>query len=181
MIVAKLKALAKLVLKGVAILLLLLILLYAGFKIWEYQDLESKQAEKIALRHRLKVQYEDLARDQAAYAPLVVGSSSLDYIQRGNGEPIFTYLLGADFKLYQNLMEDSVPIIYVGKQILGSGCKKQGCGEGEAAFVIDLDSSKYFAAINQGGKVVFFGIEEGAPIPAAFQKWHGSQTSGDVK
>ena len=78
-------------------------------------------------------------------------------------------------------MEDSVPMIYVGKQILGSGCKKQACSEAEAAFVIDPDSGKYYAAINQDGKVIYYGTEEGKPIPSGFEKWRGSQGLGGAK
>jgi hypothetical protein len=181
MIVAQVKALAKFVLKGIALLLTLLILLYAAFKLWEFQTIESKRAENVALQNRLKNQFEDLTRDQASYIPLMVGTSSLDYVQRGNGEIIFSYLLGSNYKLYQELMQDSGQIIYVGKQILGSGCKKQGCSDGEAAFVIDPESSKYYAAINQDGKVEYYGIEDGAPAPAAFQQWHGSQVSEGAK
>ena len=181
MIVAQVKALAKFLLKGIALLLALLILLYAGFKLWEYQTIESKRAENVAQQKRLKNQFEDLARDQASYIPLMVGTSSLDYVQRGNGEFIFSYLLGSNYKLYQELMEDSGQIIYVGKQVLGSGCKKQGCGDGEAAFVIDPESSKYYAAISHDGKVEYYGIDDGAPAPAAFQKWHGSQVSEGAK
>ncbi|QWD64596.1 hypothetical protein [Polynucleobacter sp. MWH-UH2A] len=178
---AKVKAFAKFVLKGVALFIILLILLYAGFKAWEYQTVESKRAENVAHQNRLKNQYEDLARDQVSYIPLMVGSPSLDYVQRGNGESIFAYLLGSNYKLYQELMEDSGQIVYVGKQILGAGCKKQGCADGEAAFVVDPESSRYYAAINQDGKVEYYGIEDGSPAPVAFQKWHGSQTIEGAK
>ncbi|WP_173955308.1 hypothetical protein [Polynucleobacter tropicus] len=178
---AQVKALAKFILKGVALLLVLLVLLYAAFKLWEYQAIETKRAENVAIQNRLKNQFEDLTRDQASYIPLVVGGSSLDYVQQGNGEFIFSYLLGSNYKLYQELMEDSAQIIYVGKQILGSGCKKQGCSDGEAAFVVDPESSKYYAAISYGGKVEYYGIEDGALAPAAFQQWHGSHAAEGAK
>lgn len=181
MIVAQVKAFAKFVLKGIVLFIVLLILLYAGFKAWEYQTIESKRAERIAQQNRLKNQFEDLIRDQASYIPLMVGSSSLDYVQKGNGEFIFTYLLGSNYKLYQELMEDSGQIVYVGKQILGSGCKKQGCAEGEAAFVVDPESNRYYAAISQDGKVEYYGLEDGSLAPVAFQKWHGSQITEGAK
>ncbi|MBU3555008.1 hypothetical protein [Polynucleobacter sp. UB-Piko-W3] len=181
MIVAKAKALAKIILKGIAILLALLILLYAGFKFWEYQTIEGKRAEKTAFLNQQKTKFEDFIRDEVSYAPLMVGTSSLEYVQRGNRDFIFSYLLAADYKAFQNAMEDSVPMIYVGKQILGSGCKKQACSEAEAAFVIDPDSGKYYAALSQDGKTVYYGVEDGKSTPAAFEKWHGNQTSGGAK
>lgn len=181
MIVAKAKALAKIILKGIAILLALLILLYAGFKFWEYQATEGKRAEKTAFQNQQKTKFEDFIRDEISYAPLMVGTSSLEYVLRGNRDFIFSYLLAADYKAFQNAMEDSVPMIYVGKQILGSGCKKQACSEAEAAFVIDPDSGKYYAAISQDGKAVYYGVEEGKSIPAAFEKWRGSQGLGGAK
>ena len=177
MIVATVKALAKFILKGIAILLALLVLLYAGFKVWEYQTIESDRAEKVAIQNRQKIKFEDLARDEVSYVPLMVGIPSLEYVQGGNRDFIFSYLLAADYKVFQDAMEDSAQIIYVGKQILGSGCKKQGCSEAESAFMIDPDSGQYFAAINQAGKVSYYGLEEGKPIPPAFAKWHGSQTT----
>jgi hypothetical protein len=181
MIVAKLKALAKFIFKCIAILLALLILLYVGFKVWDYQVIEIAQSEKRAAQNRQKNKFEDLSRDQAAYAPLMVGSSSLDYVRGGNREFIFTYLLGSDFKIYQELMEDSGQIVYVGKQILGSGCKKQFCKEAEAAFVIDPESGKFYAAINQNNELHYYGIEDRSPIPLAFEKWHGTQAAGGAK
>jgi hypothetical protein len=181
MIVAQVKALAKFLLKGIALLLALLILLYAGFKLWEYQTIESKRAENVAQQKRLKNQFEDLARDQASYIPLMVGTSSLDYVQRGNGEFIFSYLLGSNYKLYQELMEDSGQIIYVGKQILGSGCKKQGCGDGEAAFVIDPESSKYYAAISHERQGRVLRHRRWCASPSSVSKWHGSQVSEGAK
>jgi hypothetical protein len=181
MIVAQVKAFAKFILKGIVLFIVLLVLLYAGFKGWEFQSIESKRAEHVAQQNRLKNQFEDLARDQVSYIPLMVGGSSLDYVQKGNGEFIFSFLLGSNYKLYQELMEDSGQIIYVGKQIFGSGCKKQGCADGEAAFVVDPGSGKYYAAISRDSKVEYYGIEDGSQIPAAFQKWHGNLSVEGVK
>ena len=177
MMLAKLKVLAKFIFKGVALLLLLLILSYAGFKFWEYLSVEGKRAEKTAFQNRQKNKFEGIVRDESSYAPLMVGTSSLDYVLRGNRDFIFSYLLAANYKAFQEAMEDSAQIIYVGKQILGSGCKKQACSEAEAAFVIDPESGQFFAAISQNGKVIYYGIEEGKSIPLAFTKWHGGQTS----
>jgi len=181
MIVAKLKALAKFVIKSIAFLLALLILSYVGFKFWEYQVVEEKQAQKTAYQKQQKNKYEGFTRDEAAYAPLMVGTSSLEYVQRGNRDFIFSYLLGADYKIFQEAMEDSAQIVYVGKQILGSGCKKRACGDFESAFVIDPDNGQYYAAINQNGKAVYYGISDGQQIPLAFTKWHGSQTAEVAK
>lgn len=175
MIVAKAKALAKFILKGIAYFLALLILLYVGFKFWEYQVVESKQAERAAFQSRQKNKFESIARDQASYAPLMVGAPSFEYMKDGNREFIFSYLLTADYKVFQEAMEDSAQMIYVGKQILGAGCKPQACSEVEAAFVVDPDTSQYYAALSQNGKVTYYGVEEGKQTPAAFKKWHGSQ------
>jgi hypothetical protein len=177
MIVAKLKALAKFLLKSIAFLLALLILSYAGFKFWEYQAIQGKQAEKAAFQNRQKNKFEGFTRDEVSYAPLMVGTSSLNYVQQGNRDFIFSYLLAVNYKAFQEAMEDSAPITYVGKQILGAGCKKQACSEAESAFVIDPDSGQFFAAMTQNGKVTYYGVEEGKPIPLAFAKWHGSQAA----
>lgn len=181
MIVAQLKALAKFIFKGIAFLLALLILSYAGFKFWEYQAVEGKLAEKTAFQNRQKNKFESIVRDEASYAPLMVGTSSLDYVLRSNRDFIFSYLLAANYKAFQEAMEDSVQIIYVGKQILGSGCKKQACNEAESAFVIDPETGQFFAAISQNGKVIYYGVEEGKSIPLAFTKWHGGQTAEAAK
>lgn len=179
--VAKVKALAKLLLKGIAFFLALLVLLYAVFKVWDYRALENKQAEQLALQNRQKIKYDDLVKDQVSYAPLMVGTSSLDYVNDGDRNFIFSYLLSADYKVFKEAMEESAQINYVGKQILGSGCKKQACNELESAFVIDAETSQYFAAISQNGTVVYYGIEEGKPIPAAFMKWQPSKVVEETK
>lgn len=175
MLVAKLKSLAKFILKAIAALLLLLVLLYAAFKAWEYHTLEGKQAEQTALQYQQKIKYGDLTKDQASYIPLMIGTSSLEYVQDRDRNFIFSYLLSADYNVFKEAMEDSAQMVYVGKQILGSGCKRQACKELEAAFVIDPETSQYFAAINQNGKVVYYGVEEGKSIPPAFTKWHPNE------
>ena len=172
MMLAKVKAFAKLALRAIIALLVLLILLYAAFKAWEYRTIENKQSEKSAMQREQKIKYEDFTKDQALYVPLMVGTSSLDYVQHGSRNFIFTYLLSVDYKAFLEAMEDSAQMIYVGSQILGSGCKKQACNELEAAFVVDIESNQYFAAISQKGKIAYYGIEEGKPIPQAFMKWH---------
>ena len=175
MIVAKVKALAKLILKGVAFFLILLVLLYAAFKVWEYQSIESKRSELSAFQNQQKVQYEDLTKDQVSYVPLMVGTPSLSYIQSENRSFIFSYLLSADYTVFKEAMEDSAQLVYVGKQILGSGCKRQACNELEAAFVIDPEMGQYFAAIRQNGAIIYYGLEEGRSIPLAFTKWHPNE------
>lgn len=181
MMFAKVKALAKLILKGIAIFLVLLILLYAAFKAWEYQAIEKKQAEKSAFQRQQKTKYEDFTKDQALSIPLMVGTSSLEYVQQGGRNFIFSYLLSADYKTFQEAMEDSAQMIYIGPQILGSGCKKQACNELEGAFVVDVESNQYFAAISQNGKIIYYGIEEGKPIPPAFMKWRPNEVVEGVK
>lgn len=171
MIAAKVTAFAKLILRGIALLIVLLILIYAGFKIWAYYALESNRTQHAALQRHQKTKYDDLTKDQSSYAPLMMGTPSYNYVMDGNRNFIFTYLLSADYKVFQEAMEDSVQMVYVGKQILGSGCKKQACNELGAAFVIDPETSQYFAAISQNGKIVYYGVEHGKLIPPAFMKW----------
>lgn len=171
MIAAKVKALAKLILRGIAMLLVLLVLIYIGFKVWAYYSLEGNRAQQSALQRQQKTRYDDLAKDQSSYVPLMIGAPSYEYAMDGNRNFIFTYLLSADYKVFQEAMEDSAQMVYVGKQILGSGCKKQACNELEAAFVVDPEANQYFAAISQNGKVVYYGVEDGKSIPSAFMKW----------
>ena len=172
MIAAKVKTLAKLILQGIALLLALLVLIYIGFKVWAYYSLEGNRAQQSALKLQQKTRYDDITKDQSSYVPLMIGTSSYEYVLDRNRNFIFTYLLSADYKVFQEAMEDSAQMVYVGKQILGSGCKKQACNELEAAFVIDPETSQYFAAISQNGKVVYYGVEDGKSIPSAFMKWH---------
>jgi hypothetical protein len=181
MIVAKVKALAKLILKCIAIFLVALVMLYAAFKAWEYRSIESKRSEQSAFQHQQKIRYDDLTKDQASYAPLMVGAPSLDYVQDGSRSFIFSYLLSTDYSVFKEAMEDSAQMVYVGKQILGSGCKKQACNELESAFVIDPEMNQYFAAISQNGKIFYYGLEEGKSIPPAFVKWHPNEHAEDVK
>lgn len=181
MILAKVKALAKLILKGIAILLALLVLFYVVFKIWEYRSNETKRSEQTALQYQQKTKYDDLIKDQVSYVPLMVGTSSLDYVLGGNRNFIFSYLLSADYPVFKEAMEDSSQMVYVGKQILGFGCKKQACNELESAFVIDPEASQYFAAISQNGKVIYYGLEEGKPIPPAFMKWRPNEGAEGAK
>jgi hypothetical protein len=175
MIVAKLKALAKFVLSGITILLVLLILLYAIFKIWEYRSIESKRSEQSAFQYQQKLKFEDLTKDQISYIPLMVGTPSLDYVLSENRNFIFTYLLSADYTVFKEAMEESTQMVYVGKQVLGSGCKKQACSELEAAFVVDPEMGQYFAAIRQNGAVIYYGLEDGKPVPPAFTKWRPNE------
>lgn len=172
MIAAKVKVLAKLILRGFAILLVLLVLIYIGFKVWAYYSLEGNRAQQLAVQRQQKAKYDDLIKDQSSYVPLMIGAPSYEYLMDGNRNFIFTYLLSADYKVFQEAMEDSAQMVYVGKQILGSGCKKQACNELEAAFVIDPETSQYFAAISQNGRIVYYGVEDGKLIPPAFMKWH---------
>jgi hypothetical protein len=119
-----------------------------------------------------------LKKNLATYAPLLVGSPSSVLTTRANGKFILAYMLGADIESFQDAFEESQPIVYVGSQILGTGCKKSDCGEFSAAFVIEPATSRLYLALRKGGELTFYGLEDSQSVPLAFEKWRGFKKAG---
>lgn len=65
--------------------------------------------------------------------------------------------------------------------MFGSGCKKQACSELKAAFLVDPGTSEFLAAILDNGKPIYYGLAEGKPVPAVFEKWAGAQSVENAK
>ena len=159
-------------------ILIVLVLAYISFKVWEFKgEYEKEQAEKILSKEQ-EIQFEDLRKNLATYAPLLVGSPSSVLAKRENGKFLLNYMLGTDMGAFQAAFEESTPILYVGSQILGAGCKKQDCAESDAAFVIDPATSKLYLALRKGGELTYYGLEDSKTIPVAFEKWRGFKKAG---
>jgi len=158
--------------------LIILVLAYVSFKVWEYKgEYEKEKTAKIIAKEQ-EIEFNDLRKNLATYAPLLVGSPSSILTTRANGKFILAYMLGADIEAFQNAFEESAPIIYVGSQILGTGCKKSECDESSAAFVIEPTNGKFYLALRKGGELIFYGLEDSKTIPLAFEKWQGFKKAG---
>jgi hypothetical protein len=170
---------------AIACLLVLLVLLYAAFKVWDHIDAAEQKAKVTALakvkdtsltsEQKQKQKYDVLSRDLTMSLPLLVGTPSLEFIKGGNKEFIFSYLLGEDYPAFQEALGESQNIQFSGSQIFGSGCKKQGCSELKAAFLVDPNTSEFLAVILDNGRPIYYGLVEGMPVPGAFEKWMGVQ------
>jgi len=175
MIVNQVGLIAKKIAKVLIYAFIALVLLYIAFKAWEYQaESEQKQADKVSQTQHSE-QFANGSQYVATYSPLLVGSSSLNFAQRPNNEPLFKYLLGASYPNFITALEDSASLVYVGPQILGTGCQKLGCAVAQAALVIDPSKGRIYAALIEGGKVSYFGLAEGQAVPPAFEKWASTQ------
>jgi hypothetical protein len=175
---AKIRKLVINIAKWVLFTLIILVLAYAAFKVWEYKgEYEREKTAKILAKEQ-EIQFNDLRKNLATYAPLLVGSPSSVLSTRTNGKFILAYMLGADIEAYQDALEESAPIIYVGNQILGAGCKKSDCEEFNAAFLIDPSASTLYLALKKGGELTFYGLEDSKTIPLAFEKWRGIKKAG---
>ena len=171
MIVNQVGLLAKKIAKMLIYGFIALVLLYLIFKAWEYKA-ESDQQEAVKeLQTQQSEKFANVSQYVATYSPLVVGSSSLTFVQRSGNEPLFKYLLGGSYQNFIGALENSASLVYVGSQILGSGCPKLGCAASQAALVIDPSKGRIYAALIEGGKKSYYGLTEGQAVPPAFEKW----------
>ena len=162
-------------LKLLAFLLLLGVISYLGFKGWEYNSELDENAHKAELQTQQQKRFGILSKHLATYAPLMVGTSSLGFVQVGNGKTTFEILMGEDYSALLAALEKSKQMVYVGPQILGVGCASEDCLTTQGAFVIDSALGKVYAAITEDGKPIYYGVVDGSPIPPAFEKWNGFQ------
>ena len=175
MIVNQIGLLAKKIAKVLIYAFIALVLLYIAFKAWEYQaESDQQQAVKVSQTQQSE-NFSNGSQYVATYSPLLVGSSSLSFVQRPNNEPLFKYLFGASYPNFITALEDSASLVYVGPQILGTGCQKLGCTVSQAALVIDPSKGRIYAALIEGVKVSYFGLAEGQAVPPAFEKWASTQ------
>jgi hypothetical protein len=177
-IAAKIRKLVMNVIKWILYALIILVLAYASFKVWEYKGEYEKEKTAKILAKEQEIQFDDLRKNLATYAPLLVGSPSSVLTMRANGKFILAYMLGAEIEAFQNAFEESGPIIYVGSQLLGTGCKKSDCEESSAAFVIEPANGKVYLALRKSGELNFYGLEDSKTIPLAFEKWQGFKKAG---
>jgi hypothetical protein len=175
---AKIRKLVINVTKWIFYALIILVLAYVSFKVWEYKGEYEKEKTAKILAKEQEIQFNDLKKNLATYAPLLVGSPSSVLTTRANGKFILAYMLGADIEAFQDAFEESLPIVYVGSQILGAGCKKLDCGEFSAAFVIEPATSRLYLALRKGGELTFYGLEDSKSVPLAFEKWRGFKKAG---
>lgn len=181
MIVNQIGLIAKKIIKGLIFGLIALVLLYLFFKAWEYKaDSDQQQAVK-ALQTQQSEKFANGSQYAATYSPLVVGSSSLSFVQRTANEGLFRYLLGGSYANFINALAESSPLVYVGSQVFGSGCEKLGCSVSQAALLIDPAKGRIYAALFENGKVAYFGLAEGQAIPPAFEKWASNQIAEGAK
>lgn len=171
MIVNQVGLLAKKIAKILIYGFITLVLLYLIFKAWEYKTESDQQAAVKESQAQQSEKFASVSQYVATYSPLVVGSSSLTFVQRSGNEPLFKYLLGANYQNFISALENSAALIYVGSQILGSGCSKLGCTVSQAAFIIDPSKGRIYAALIEDGKTRYFGLTEGQAVPSAFERW----------
>jgi hypothetical protein len=181
MIVSRVVFLAKKIAKGLLYALAALVVVYFIFKVWEYTAESSQQQATKVLQGEQSEQFIKLSKQIAPYTPLVVGSSSLQFVKRAGNEPLFQYLLGTSYQNFITALEDSAPIVYVGPFIFASGCQKLGCTVSQAAYLIDPSKGRVYAATIENGKTRYFGFAEGEPIPPAFESWAAKPITGDSK
>ena len=180
-IVSLVTILAKKIAKGLLYAFAALIVVYFIFKVWEYTAESGQQQATKVLQGEQSEQFKNLSKQIATYSPLVVGSSSLQFVKRPVNEPLFQYLLGGSYQLFMTALEDSEPLVYVGPFILGSGCQKLGCALSRAAYLIDPIKGRVYAATIENGKTRYFGFTEGEAIPPAFETWAAKPIARDSK
>lgn len=180
-IVSQVVSLAKKIAKGLLYALAALVLIYFIFKAWEYTAESGQQKATKVLQGEQSEKFANLSRQIATYSPLAVGGSSLQFVKRAVNEPQFQYLLGGSYQTFITALEDSVALVYVGPSIFGAGCQKSGCALTQAAYLIDPDKGRIYAATIENGKTRYFGFTEGEAIPAAFEGWAGKPISGNSK
>jgi hypothetical protein len=180
-IVGRAVSLAKKIAKGLLYALAALVLVYLAFKAWEYTAESGQQQATKVVQGEQSEQFTNLSKQIAAYSPLVVGSSSIQFVKRAVNEPLFQYLLGSNYQTFITAMEDGVALVYVGPSIFGAGCQKLGCTLSRAAYLIDPSKGRVYAAMIENGKMRYFGFTEGEAIPSAFESWATKQIAGDSK
>jgi len=180
-IVSRVVSLAKKIAKGVLYALATLVVVYFAFKAWEYTAESGQQQATKVVQGEQSEQFANLSKQIAAYSPLVVGRSSLQFVKRPINEPLFQYLLGSSYQSFITALEDSVALVYVGPSIFGAGCQKLGCALSRAAYLIDPSKGRVYAAMIENGKTRYFGFAEGEAIPPAFESWATKQIAGDSK
>jgi len=181
MIVNQVALLAKKIAKLLMYALAALVLLYLIFKGWEYKAESDQQQAAETLKIQQSEKFANLSKHSATYSPLVVGSSSLNFVKRGANESLFQYLLGDSHSKFIAALDEVFPLVYVGPQIFGSGCHKLGCIVSKAAFVIDPAKGRIYAGIIEDGKITYFGLAEGEAAPSAFEKWAVTPLAGGSK
>jgi len=179
--ISKVNGLLRKVLRAIVFILILLILLYAGLKLWEYKVDVDKNTKVTNFKSEQKQKYEVLSRDLTMSLPLFIGSPSLEFVKGGNKGFIFSYLLGEDYSAFQEALGESAPIVFSGSQVFGSGCKKQACAELKAGFLVDPSTGEFLALILDNGKPIYYGLAEGKAVPAVFEKWVSAQTVETAK
>ena len=180
-IVGRVVSLAKKIAKGLLYALVALVLVYFAFKAWEYTAESGQQQVTKVVQGEQSEKFTNLSKQIAAYSPLVVGSSSLQFVKRAVNEPLFQHLLGNNYQTFITALEDSVALVYVGPSIFGAGCQKSGCTLSRAAYLIDPSKGRVYAATIENGKTRYFGFTEGEAIPPAFESWATKQIAGDSK
>ena len=181
MILNQVGLLAKKIAKVLIYAFIALVLLYVAFKAWEYKTESDQQQAVKQSQTQQSEKFAIVSQYVATYSPLVVGSSSLTFVQRSGNEPLFKYLLGASYQNFISSLENSASLVYVGSQILGSGCLKLDCAASQAAFVIDPSKGRIYAALIESGKTSYFGLTEGQAVPPAFEKWASTPTVEGAK
>ena len=180
-IVSRVVLLAKKIAKGLLYALAALVLVYLAFKAWEYTAESGQQQATKVVQGEQSEKFTNLSKQIAAYSPLVVGSSSLQFVKRAVNEPLFQHLLGSNYQTFITALEDSVALVYVGPSIFGAGCQKLGCTLSRAAYLIDPIKGRVYAATIENGKTRYFGFTEGEAIPPAFETWVAKQIAADSK
>jgi hypothetical protein len=171
------KKIAKILIYG----FIALVLIYLVFKAWEYKAESDQQDAVKKTQTQQSEKFANVSQYVATYSPLVVGSSSLTFVQRSGNELLFKHLLGTSYQNFISALENSASLVYVGSQILGSGCPKLGCAASQAAFVIDPSKGRIYAALIESGKTSYYGLTEGQAVPPAFEKWVSAPLAGGAK
>ncbi len=180
-IVSRVVSLAKKIAKGLLYALATLVVIYFIFKVWELTAESGQQQATKVVQGEQSEKFTNLSKQIAPYSPLVVGSSSLQFVKRAVNEPLFQYLLGSSYQTFITALEDSTPLVYVGPSIFGAGCQKLGCTLSQAAYLIDPSKGRVYAAMIENGKTRYFGFTEGEAILPAFETWAAKQIARDSK
>ena len=156
--------------------LFFLALLYGALKFWEHQSSNAQRSSRLVMYKEQEKKYNILSSDLAVYAPLLAGTPAYKFAVSDAGKTIFTHLLSVDLDKFNAYLKEDVAISYVGLQLLGSGCANKECTQSQAAFVIDPEIGKWYAAILDKGHIVYYGVPEGAQVPKGFESWYKSHS-----
>lgn len=159
---------AKKVGKILAILAAIGALGYGGYLLKVEYD---KKAAITRQQEEAKQKVEQAKKELVAQAQVALGRSANEFIHTPNAKLVFESIMGSEYATFEGAYALSDPLLLDNNQVLGYGCGFNQCGKLESAFVIDPATGSVSVGVATLGVAKYYGLPEGKPLPAAFEKW----------